>query len=176
MNYKIIYVCHSNKGRSPALEAFTDYYLSKRGISNISVESAASSLAMVESLRKRHSIQISRVARKVLREKGLDMEKHLVTYLGDVINRSDLILVTDNDTLEQVIENFWDYKNRAMLVGKYARSRKHKEIRGPHHESRGVLKSELDGYKKMIKEIDDVSKRAVRRLVKERRYKKLSRR
>jgi len=118
----------------------------------------------------------SRETRNVLKANGLNIDDHLVTYLGDVIKRSDLILATDQHTLDMINEDFERYSPRAMLVGDYAGSRKYKEIHGPHWSGRGKIKSEHEGYKRMIVEIRYLSKKIVKRIIKERENGNLSRR
>jgi len=176
MKYKIIYVCYSNKGRSPAFEVYTRHFLRTWGVTNITVKSAASSKEMVDSLRKRGSEHVSRTTNQILKEHGLGLDKHTVNYLGEIISGSDLILAVDQYTLDSILKDFDSYKERMMLAGDYAKVRQHREIFGPHHSLRGTLKSEVDGYRKMIDEIRYVSRRAARKMIREMKEGVLSRR
>jgi len=176
MKYKVIYVCHSNKGRSPAFEAYTKFFLARRSIKNIDILSTASSLPMVEHLRKRKLDFVSRTTQKILKEQKLSLDRHVSIYIGEVIKGSDLILAVDQHTLDMIFEDFSQYSERMMLVGKYARTKKYREIHGPHDSGRGRIKSELEGYRRMLDEIKYVSRKATKRLIKERREGNLSRR
>jgi protein-tyrosine-phosphatase len=176
MKYKIIYVCYANKGRSPAFEAYTKDFLRQKSIDDVMVMSAGIGLKFIEKLRKENHALPSRVTRQILKSQSLSIDDHLINYLGDIIKGSDLILSVDQHTLEMINDDFPRYSERVMLVGVYGGSKKYKEVFGPHHSGRGPIKSEYEGYKRMIAEVRYVSRRIVKRFIKEREEGTLSRR
>ncbi len=169
MTYKLIYVCYANKGRSPAFEAYTRDFLRRKYVSDIEVVSAGVGLAKIEQLRREHHGLPSRLTRQILHGQGLDMDSHQINFLGDVVSRANLILAVDQHTLDMVQDNFHNYSDRAMLVGDYAGTKKYREVHGPHHECRGKIKSEHDGYVQMIAEIRRISRKVVKRLIRDRK-------
>ena len=176
MNYKVIYVCYSNKGRSPAFEAYTKHFLSEKGIEDITVLSAGVGTARMDQLRVEGHSSASKVTRQILAQQGLNIDDHKITNLENVIKGADLILVTDQDVLDTIRNDFSHYAGRAMLAGEYAGSKMYKEVHGPHWSGRGPIKSEVEGYKRMIVEIKYLTRKVVKRMIAERGEGKLSRR
>ena len=163
----LLYVCYANKGRSPAFEAYTRHFIKKYSLEGVKVNSAGIGLHRIEQMRREEHPLASKATRQILNYQGLSIDNHLITYVGDVISKSDLLLVSDQHTLDMVVEEFPDDSPKVMIAGEYARSRKYREVHGPHHSCRGPIKSEIEGYKKMLAEIRHVSKRVAKRLKQE---------
>jgi len=163
---RLLYVCHSNKGRSIALAVYTDYFLKQKGL-NLLVDSAGVSIEMIDSLRERGIDRASQNTAKILQTEGIDISEHKVNYVGEKISGSDLILVSDELSLVRLRIEFPDYKEKSFLAKKYAGFSRDLEIFGPYAEKRRLKNpewTELIGYEHMLREIKAVSKRVVKRL------------
>ena len=167
--YKLVYVCYSNKGRSIALATYTKDYLKKKGL-DVIVDSSGVGSDMIESLRKRGMDLASRNTTRILKSQGLNIQEHRLQYLGEVIRGSNLILVSDELSLAMTRATFPKYKERCMLAKQYAGFSRNLEIFGPYAESRKLKNSEwteVMGYKHMLREINIISKKIVKKLMKE---------
>ena len=170
MTYKLIYVCANNKGRSVALAAYTEHFLKLNGIEEVEIYSGGIEHEMIESLKKREMYLASHNVRKVLKDEGIDVENHRIRHVEDIINDSNLILVSDELSLIKTRFRFPEYKRKSFLAKKYAGYKNNLEIFGPYAESRtkriGKDWTERDLYRDMLKETKVVAKRVVEELVK----------
>jgi len=157
----LLYVCYANKARSPTFEAYTKLFLEEYSIEGINVLSAGIGRARMEHLIEEGHDLASRATRQILNSKGIDIDNHTLTFIDDLIDESDLILVSDQYTVDLILEQFPDYS--PILAGEYAGSKKYREVFGPHHSSRGDV-TEIEGYKMMIAEIKYLSRKVVKRL------------
>src|SRR3989344_7576170 len=99
MASRILYTCYNNKGRSPTLKAFTDYFLGKKGIIGVETESAGVGVESILSLRARGSTGPSRVAAHImLRGYDIDIEDVQIKHLGELEMAYDFVLAADLHT------------------------------------------------------------------------------
>lgn len=166
MTFRLLYVCQNNKGRSPALQAFTQYFLWRRGIEGIVVESAGVSVDYVEFLRKQNPGP-SRATTHALMSFGLGIENFRIRHLAELERRYDLALAVDQDTLDTMIKNFPLVARKATLTKRYARY-KHGpfNIPGPYYYQNKFSQdkwSELLGYELMLNETKNVARRIVKK-------------
>ena len=166
---KMLYLCYNNKGRSPALEAFTNHYLSREGVHDVVVDSAGVGVESINSLR-RTSSRISRTVRKILSEHGLNMEQKKIKHLGEIGRKWNLVLAADWHTADLVWEHSHRLYDKTILAKEYAGYEDDLEIHGPYHYQEAMDPSEWTeraGYDIMISEIRNVSKRVAQRLARE---------
>lgn len=170
MKYKLLYVCYNNKGRSPALQAFTRYFLEKRDIEGIAVESAGAGVEHIEKLRKQ-SGQLSRMTRHIMRhDYGIDLDNMSIKHLGEVGSKWDAVLAADRDTVEFINDGFPQFSEKTVLAKEYAGySHKHSmEIHGPyhyHHQYREQDWTERLGYDIMLNECKNVARRVAKTFI-----------
>lgn len=168
MYQKLLYVCYNNKGRSPALEAFTKYFLERQGKKGIIVESAGVGVESIKSLRKK-SCQISKITRRIMHhDYGLDLDHTMIRHLGEVGDHWDAVLAVDRDIVEFIAEDFPGFYPKTMLAKEFAGySHSHNiEIHGPYHyqnEYRANDWSERLGYNIMLNECKNVSRRIAKK-------------
>ncbi len=169
---KLLYLCYNNKGRSPALEAFTRYFLDKWNIDWIYVDSAGVGVESILSLRRK-SDEISRVTRNVLSGYGLNLDSKRIKHLGEVHGSWDLVLAADHHTIETVEEQFPEYSKITQLAKEYAGYKGNSmEIRGPYYYQQKIPPdewTERTGYEIMINEIKNTARRIAKRMAKKRK-------
>lgn len=176
MTFRLLYVCQNNKGRSPALQAFTQYFLWRRGIEGIVVESAGVSVDYVEYLRKQNPGP-SRATTHALYSYGLDLSSFRIRHLAELSRRYDLALAIDQDILDTIKEDYPSIARKIVLAKKYARYKHGSlDIPGPYFYQNKFSEdrwSELLGYELMLSETKNVARRIVKkRLVRIARFSK----
>jgi protein-tyrosine-phosphatase len=163
---KVLFLCYSNKGRSPALSAYTRDFL--KDSPQIEIDSAGIGLENIESLRKRNMDLASRTTTQILSEQGIDISDHRLQYVGEVIKGSSLILSSDELTLARTKAEFPYYSQRYHLARQFAGFTTQLEIFGPYAESRRDPQdrnwTERQGYEHMLREIKSVSKKIAEKL------------
>ncbi len=168
---KILYVCHNNKGRSIALAEYTKYFLKKRDINDIKIESAGIDLENIMSLRKKGIDKASRTIIQIMAEQGFDISSHKIKYIEEVISHSDLIIPTDMLTIEKICVEYPKYYEICVLAREVAGYLSELDILGPCHESRRDPKdknwTEKKGYIYMLAEIKNISRRIVKNIAEE---------
>jgi len=167
---KLLYVCYNNKGRSPALEIFTRYFLEKACMDDIVVDSAGVGVESIESLRQTRD-DISRITKRILSSYGFDIGQKRIKHMGEIPDDFDIVLAVDIYTLETIEERFPAFYSRSVLAKKYAGYSDSHEIRGPWYNRQKMTEaewSERAGYEKMINETKNVSRRVVKRIRDER--------
>ena len=167
---KLVYLCHSNKGRSVALAAYTQYFLDEKGI-YLNVDSAGVGSEHIQSLRERGINQASQTTARILLEEGIDVSSHRLNCVEEVIEGTDLVLVTDDLSMAMFRAEFPRYKDVSFLARQYAGFKRDVEIFGPCADYRHKKEkhwSEVSGYRHMLREIKIISKRIAERIAEER--------
>lgn len=168
--HKIIYICHSNKGRSPALAVYTRRYLHDLGVERVTVDSAGIGLESIFSLRNRGMDYASRNTIKILEEQGFNLSENRLKYAGEVIHGSSLVLATDLMTLLRTQDEFPDYAKKTFLATAYA-GFSVLDVHGPHSEKRkkklGGHWNELMGYRDMLWDLGAIAKKIAERIARE---------
>lgn len=164
MSIKILYVCHNNKGRSPALDILTEYFLEKSGRKGIAVDSAGVGTDSIISLRKRNP-HISKMTRRILHsDYGLETDHMRIKHLGEVDAHWDAVLAVDRDTTELIEDHFPEFYRHTSLAKEFAgySSSHDMEIHGPYHYQHDYSQKDWSdrlGYEIMLKECKNVARR-----------------
>ena len=170
---RLLYVCYNNKGRSPALEAYTRHYLGLKGVyePQVVVDSAGAGVESIRHLRQT-SDHISRTVRRLLHDGGLDLSSETIKHLGEVGTDWDLVLATDSGVVKAVQEHFPGFAGKLQLAREYAGYRDRLDMRGPYYHQQKFEPSEWTetvGYELMLYECKNAAKRIAQRISEESR-------
>jgi len=96
MDYRVLISCFANKGRSPALCAYCNYFTGLEQIPNLRFESAGTNLNQIRKLINIGRTGISQRVGLLLEQDGLYVKDHQIRYAGDLVHENfDLVLATD---------------------------------------------------------------------------------
>lgn len=161
-----VYVCDNNKGRSPALEAYTRSFLDDLGIKGVSVSSAGIWKENIARLvREGHNCP-SQTVSDILLEDGFDIRNLTLRHLGE-IKMPYLVLAVNSEVYHSAVNHYPDIESRLMVAGDYAKSHKYKEIYGPFHHSREISPTKKEKYARMVYETEALAKRVALRIKRE---------
>jgi hypothetical protein len=165
-DYSVLINCIANKGRSPGLTAYCNYFAQLEQIPGLRFESAGINLEAINKLKREGNIGISKRVGLLLEGDGIPLNGHVVRYAGDLVHENfRLVLATDREVQQELVNlGFGQVELAKRFAGLNG-----DDIFDAHDVIRYGKVGEKDprvdaAYVKMVQELKTIARRIVNRL------------